>query len=357
MREDAIAFVDTWKAKTGIAAKVLCQWIGISASKLCVWRTRSGMPTVHAPFSPREDCLPKEEIDAIVEFYLEHPGDGYRRCAYMMLDQNIACASPSTVYAVLKRAGVLRQRHGKPGSKGKGFHQPSAPHHHWHTDITHVKVCGIPANLCSIIDGYSRYCVAHQLSRNGEALDVEVVFLQGIERFPEAKGRVISDNGKQFVCKEYRQLLTMHGFTYCNTSPYYPQSNGKQERFHESMKSESINQKHLVDFEYAQKVIDDYVDNYNNVRLHSAIGYITPYDMLNGRAPAIQAERCQKLKEARERRRLAFLKNRGSLSAHCETEDGSAGEQPPRDSSATTTASTVPAGNAAGVPKATVCAG
>ena len=112
-----------------------------------------------------------------------------------------------------------------------------------------------------------------------------------------------------------------------------------------------------MDFEYAQKVIDDYVDNYNNVRLHSAIGYITPYDMLNGRAPAIQAERCQKLKEARERRRLAFLKNRGSLSAHCKTEDGSAGEQPPRDSSATTTASTVPAGNAAGVPKATVSAG
>ena len=357
MREEAIAFVDMWKEKTSLPAKVFCQWIGISESRLCIWRTRSGMPTAHAPFVPREDCLSLEEIEAIVSFYRGHPADGYRRCTYMMIDQNIACASPSTVYSALKRAGVLRPRRGKAGCKGKGFHQPLGPHHHWHTDITHVKVCGIPANLCSIIDGFSRYCVAHRLSKNGEALDAEAVFQQGIERFPAAKGRVISDNGKQFVCKEYRELLTMSGFTYCNTSPYYPQSNGKQERFHGSLKSESLNHKHLVDFEYAQKVIDTYVDGYNNVRLHSAIGYVTPHDMLVGRAPAIQAERYQKLKDARERRRLAFQKNKDRLITHCETEDGSAGEQPSRDSSTTTTASTVPASKTAGVPKTTACAG
>ncbi|MDQ0289471.1 transposase InsO family protein [Oligosphaera ethanolica] len=349
--------MDKWKAKTGLAAKLFCQWIGISESKLSIWRTRTGMPTAHAHFVPREDCLTQEEIDAIVDFYLDHTTDGYRRCTYMMMDQNIACASPSTVYSVLKRASALRPRSGKTGCKGKGFHQPLGPHHHWHTDITHVKVGGISANLCSIIDGYSRYCVAHRLSKNGEALDVEAVFQQGVERFPEAKGRVISDNGKQFVCKEYRELLTLSGFTYCNTSPYYPQSNGKQERFHGSLKSERLNRKHLNDFDYAEKVIDDYVDYYNNVRLHSAIGYVTPRDMLEGHAPVIQALRSQKLKDARERRRMAFQENKLSLTAHCETEDGSAGEQPSRDGSVTTTAKTVPAGNTAGVLKATVCAG
>ena len=357
MREDVIDFVDNWKMKTGFTAKALCQWVGISASKLSVWRTRTGKPTVHAPFTPREDCLTQEEVDAIVKFYLEHPGDGYRRCAYMMLDQNVASASPSTVYAVLKRAGALRPRHGRPGCKGKGFHQPSGPHHHWHTDITHVNVNGVPANLCSIIDGFSRFCVAHQLSVNGGALDVEAVFQQGVERFPEARGRVISDNGKPFVCKEYRHLLAMCGFTYCNTSPYYPQSNGKQERFHGTIKSESLNHRHLVSFEYARKVIDDVVENYNNVRLHSAIGYVAPNDMLNGRAPEIQEQRCAKLKDARERRRLAFLANKDKLRVRCETENGSAGEQPSRDSSVTTTASTVPAGKTAGVLNAAVCAG
>ncbi|MDQ0291583.1 integrase core domain-containing protein [Oligosphaera ethanolica] len=155
--------------------------------------------------------------------------------------------------------------------------------------------------------------------------DVEAVFQQGVERFPEAKGRVISNNGKQFVCKKYRELLTLSGFTYCITSPYYPQSNGKQERFHGSLKSERLNHKHLNDFDYAEKVIDDYVDYYNNVRLHSAIGYVTPRDMLEGRAPAIQALRSQKLKDARERRRMAFQEYNVSLTAHCETEDGSAG--------------------------------
>ena len=356
-REEAITFVDEWKAKTSIPAKIFCQWIGIADSKLSVWRTRTGMLNAHAQFVPREDCLSQAEIDAIVKFYLDHPMDGYRRCTYMMLDQNVAFASPSTVYSVLKRADVMRLRNGKRGCKGKGFHQPSGPHHHWHTDITHIKVCDISANLCSIIDGFSRYCVAHRLSENGEALDAEAVFQQGIEHFPEAQGRVISDNGKQFVCKEYRGLLTQCGFTYCNTSPYYPQSNGKQERFHWSLKSESLNRRHLVDFKYAEKIIDEYIDYYNNVRLHSAIGYVTPKDKLEGRAPDIQAERERKLKKAREKRRIANRENRFILSTHCKTEDGSAGEQPSRDSNATKTALTVPADKTAGVFETTVYAG
>lgn len=253
----------------------------------------------------------------------------------MMMDANIVAVSPSTVYAVLRRANVMRPRHVKRGCKGTGFHQPSAAHKHWHTDITHVKVNGIPANLCCILDGYSRYILAHKLSEDGRALDVELVFQMAIERFPEARGRVISDNGKQFVCKEYRELLAQHGFIYSNTSPYYPQSNGKLEKFHDRLKNEILRGKEMTSFEYAEKVIDDMIDYYNTVRLHSAIGYVTPKDMLEGHAPAIQAERERKLKEAREKRRLENRQKRINLTMRRETEDGSAGEQPSRHSDAT----------------------
>lgn len=331
-REEVIGFVDFWTARTGIPAKSLCCWLGIRASKLSVWRTRTGIPNAHAPFVPREDCLTDDEVKAIVDFYQGHPFDGYRRCTYMMMDADVAVASPSTVYSVLRRAGVMRPRRARRGCKGTGFRQPDCPHRHWHTDITHVKVNGIAANLCSILDGYSRFILAHRLSEDGKALDVELVFQMAVERFPEARGRMISDNGRQFVCREYRELLAQHGFIYSNTSPYYPQSNGKLEKFHDSLKNELLGGKELTSFEYAERVIDRLVDYYNNVRLHSAIGYVTPRDMMAGRAPEIQAERERKLKEAREQRRLANRRRRITLTAHRETEDGSAGEQPSRDS-------------------------
>ncbi len=330
-----LEFIDAWSSKAGIPARVFCGWLGIRASKLSVWRTRAGIPNAHSPFVPREDCLTRREIDAIVDFYRNHPFDGYRRCTYMMMDADVAVASPSTVYSVLRRAGVMRPRHARRGCKGTGFHQPDAPHRHWHTDITHVKVNGVPANLCSILDGYSRFILAHRLSEDGKALDVELVFQMAVERFPEARGRMISDNGKQFVCREYRELLAQHGFIYSNTSPYYPQSNGKLEKFHGSLKNELPGGREMTGFEYAEHLIDRLVDYYNEVRLHSAIGYVTPRDMLEGRAPAIQAERERKLKDARERRRLANRENRCMLETRRETEDGSAGEQPSRDGDVT----------------------
>ena len=280
-----------------------------------------------------------------MDFYLAHPLDGYRRCACMMMDADIVAASPSTVYDVLRRAGVMRACRGKSGCKGVGFRQPDGPHRHWHTDTTHVKVNGVAANLCSIIDGYSRYNVAHRLGEDGSAPDVELVFQMAFERFPQAGGRVISDNGKAFVSREFRELLGLHGFIYSSTSPYYPQSNGKQERFHGTLKHEIIVGRTMPDLAYAARLIDGAIDYYNNVRLHSAIGYVTPRDMLEGRAPAIQAGRERKLREARERRRrLAKTGKDATLTMRRETEGGSAGGQPPGDGAAAETAWAVPAG-------------
>ncbi len=111
-----------------------------------------------------------DEVKDIVDFYREHLFDGYRRCTYMMMDADVAVASLSTVYSVLRRAGVMRPRRAGRGCKGTGFRQPDCPHRHWHTDITHVKVNGMPANLCSILDGYSRFLLAHKLSEDGKAL-------------------------------------------------------------------------------------------------------------------------------------------------------------------------------------------
>ena len=90
--------------------------------------------------------------------------------------------------------------------------------------------------------------------------------------------------------------------THVRTSPYYPQSNGKIERWHKSLKSECIRPATPLSLEDAKRLIQQYVDRYNNVRLHSAIGYVAPSVMLAGRQGEIHTERDRKLEAARQQR-------------------------------------------------------
>ena len=91
--------------------------------------------------------------------------------------------------------------------------------------------------------------------------------------------------------------------THVRTSPYYPQSNGKLERYHKTIKSTCIRVNTPLSLDDCQRLVADFVDEYNNTRLHSTIGYITPKDKLQGRAEAIWAKRDAKLIAAREARR------------------------------------------------------
>ena len=108
--------------------------------------------------------------------------------------------------------------------------------------------------------------------------------------------------------------------TRVRTSPNYPQSNGKLERWHKSLKSECIRPGTPLSLEDAERLIQQYVDRYNYVRLHSAIGYVTPNDMLAGRQGEIHAERDRKLEAARPNVRVAASKlreERGGQPSRC----------------------------------------
>ena len=92
--------------------------------------------------------------------------------------------------------------------------------------------------------------------------------------------------------------------THVRTSPYYPQSNGKIERWHKSLKRECIRPGTPLSLEDARRLVESYVEHYNDVRLNSAIGYITPKDMLAGRQKEIHVERDRKLEAARKQRQI-----------------------------------------------------
>ena len=123
-----------------------------------------------------------------------------------------------------------------------------------------------------------------------------------MEKYPGEHPRIITDNGPQFISRDFKQFIRLMGLTHVRTSPYYPQSNGKLERWHGSLKQECIRTSSLGSLEEARRRIAVYVDHYNHVRLHSALGYITPADKLNGLEDVIFAERDRKLEQARLRR-------------------------------------------------------
>lgn len=203
---------------------------------------------------------------------------------------------------VLKDADVLGKRNKKTSSKGKGFHQPSGPHKHWHIDISYLNLGGTFYYMCSILDGYSRYIVHWEIREKMTELDVETIVQRAREKFPGETPRIISDNGPQFIAKDFKQFIRISGMTHVRTSPYYPQSNGKIERYHRTIKNECIRPGTPLTLDDARQLVTKYVTEYNEVRLHSALCYITPDDKLHGREKEIFAERDRKLQEAREQR-------------------------------------------------------
>ena len=128
--------------------------------------------------------------------------------------------------------------------------------------------------------------------------DVEIILQRAKERYPQATPRIISDNGPQFIARDFKEYIRLMGMTHVRTSPLYPQSNGKLERWHKSLKQEVIRPKVPLSLEDARRLVGEYVSYYNTERLHNAIGYITPKDKIEGRAQVIFEARREKLARA-----------------------------------------------------------
>jgi len=298
-----VDYVGYWFSRAELPAARLIEWLGISSSKFYDWRKRYGLANEHNGKVPRDHWLLDEEKQAIIRYHFDHPLEGYRRLAFMMIDEEVACASPASVYRVLSEAGLLGRFSGKPSLKGTGFDQPGRPHEHWHIDVTHVNPCGTFYYLFSVIDGMSRFLVHWDIRESMKEWEVEVILERAKEKYPEARPRIISDNGPQFIARDFREFIRISGMTHVRTSPYYPQSNGKKERWYQTLKKECIRPKTPLCLDDARRIVSEYVDHYNHARLHSAIGYIAPADKLAGREDEIWAERDQKLEAARAERK------------------------------------------------------
>lgn len=274
------------------------------------WARSDGKLEGERKQAPRSFYIREWEKERIIEYKRAHPETGYRRLAYMMIDEDVVAVPPSTVYRILKEAGLNRRwtQGGSPAKKG--FIQPKSPHEQWHTDIAYLNIRGTHYFFLGVLDGYSRAIVHHEIRTDMTTLDVQVVLERALEKISHTgkRPRVITDNGSQYVAHEFKRFLRERDISHSLTRPRHPQSNGKIERFHKSLKSECVRRTPMATLDEARALIDRYVDEYNNHRLHAALDYLTPADYLKGQAHVTRRleERRQKLATARAARKRAW---------------------------------------------------
>jgi len=303
LRDTVVDFVTRFSTRTELSVRWILARLAIAPTQFYRWQDRYGSVNRHNGKVPRDHWLLPAERQAIITYYHRYAPEGYRRITFMMLDADVVAVSPSTVYRVLKSEGLIDRWNPKPSKKGTGFQQPLRPHEHWHIDISYINLAGTFYYLCSILDGLSRFIVHWELKERMTSADVELVIQRARERYPLEAPRIISDNGPQFIARDFKEFIRQAGMTHVRTSPYYPQSNGKLERWHQTLKVTAIRPSAPQSLEEALRLMERFVEYYNHRRLHSAIGFITPADLLAGRAEAIWATRDQKLEAARARRR------------------------------------------------------
>jgi len=305
-----VDYVRYWIDRAETPTKTILAWLAPvdcrgATSQFPTWKDRYGKVNEHNGQIPRDHWLEAWERAAILEFHDRHPLEGYRQLTFMMLDEDIVAVSPTRVDRVLKAAGRLDRKWVTTSKKGTGFVQPLQPHQHWHIDVSYINVEGTFYYLTSILDGYSRAIIHWELRETMTEQEIEVILQKALEQHPGVKPRIISDNGPQFIARDFQQFIRLVGITHVRTSPYDPQSNGKLERWHGSLKRECICPACPGSVDEARRRITAFVAHSNTVRLHSAIGYITPADKLQGLEQVIFQERDRKLEEARQRRRAA----------------------------------------------------
>lgn len=292
--------------------------LNISRSKYYQWKQREGIENKHNGQQPKKRWTTHEEIQAVIDFARKHINslqyycrDGYRRIAYMGIDENVFACSPTTAYRILSKAGLLSKwKSNKRSSKGTGYKQPLEPHQEWHTDIKYVNHRGTFLFFIGVMDGYSRYIVHHELRVSMTEKDVEIVVQRALEKYPDKKPKLISDNGSQYISNDFREYLKEVGLRHVKTSRSYPQSNGKIERYHKSMEEECLRTTSMITLDDAREQVANYVDHYNNKRLHSSLFYLRPVDFLNGNVDELLKTRQDKLDKAAEKRRRYWEENK-----------------------------------------------
>ena len=287
--------------------------LGIPKSTYYRWLRRQDHPGLegHAGGGkPTWNRLTSQEVHYVLSAARQMPEPSCRQLAAWITDNQGFSVSGSTVYRILRREGLVK----RPETRlvaGKEYHRKTTgPHQMWATDASYFRVVGWGYYyLVTVMDDYSRFILSHKLQRDMTSdsfIEVvqEAVDRTGMDQVPVTdRTRLLSDNGPGYVSRAFRDYLGMVGIKHILASPFHPQTNGKLERYHQTLKRD-VNQ---VPYELPRDLeaaIVVFVSYYNYRRYHKALGNVTPSDVLKGRRQEILQTRKEVKAQTIQRRRL-----------------------------------------------------
>ena len=239
-----------------------------------------------------------EEEDRILAEARASPELSCRQLAYGIIDSSGVYVSESTVYRVLKREGLIKPAEIIGFKAAKEYRRKTVrPNELWATDCCHLRVMGWGwYYLVTVMDDYSRLILGWDLKTDmaGGSLEDVVqlaVDTTGMADVPvEDRTVLLSDNGAGYISGQFNEYLRLVGIRHITASPFHPQTNGKIERYHRSLKGEINLEPYDMPSEL-KSAIKAFVEYYNYQRYHEGLGNVTPWDVYNGRHLAIIPKR------------------------------------------------------------------
>ena len=286
--------------------------LGVPKSSYYRWRARS-----RAPHPPRTSAgrrvpwnrLARDEERTVLRVARASPEWSSRQIAAWITDHQDFSVSEATVFRILKREGLLRRLEIRKQAGKEYTNKTTAPHQLWATDASYFRVIGWGYYyLVTVMDDFSRFILAWKLQIDMTAaslIDVvqDAVDVTGMTDVPvEDRTRLLSDNGPGYISRSFREYLQLVGIRHVLAAPFHPQTNGKLERYHQTLKR-GVNQIPYDVPKDLEAAIGDFVSYYNFRRYHKALGDVTPADVLAGRREEILRRRKEVKARTIERRR------------------------------------------------------
>jgi transposase InsO family protein len=261
--------------------------------------------------------IPLQEKNRVVEIALEKSNLSSRELAWHITDQYQYYISESSVYRILKERGLITAPNYIVMSAGEEFKdKTNRPNEMWQTDFTYFKIIGWGwYYLSTVLDDYSRYIIAWDLCQSMCAGDARAtvdraLIITGLGE--NQRPKLLSDNGPCYIANDLKEYFVKIGIKHIHGSPMHPQTQGKIERYHRSMKN-VVKLENYYTPDSLRKAIAEFVHHYNHHRYHESLRNVTPADVFFGKDKRILQQRALIKRRTIERRRKLYLENKSLL--------------------------------------------
>jgi putative transposase len=305
-----------------LGVKRTLEELGISRSTFYEWYSRyltdgfDGLKSKVPKRSSFWNKIPAKEKQKVVETALEMTELSPRELAFHITDRQGWFISESSVYRILKERNLITSPAWIVMSAADEFkNKTTRVHQQWQTDFTYFKIIGWGwYYLATVLDDYSRYIIAWELSTNMESADAMRIVNKALHNAGISetnRPRLLSDNGSCYISNEFQKFIDDNDMKHVRGAPYHPQTQGKIERYHRTMKNVVKLENYFFPDDLRAK-LKAFVDYYNNQRYHESLQNVTPADVYFGRANQLLERRKQikneTLKERRKNQIRAVIK-------------------------------------------------